>query len=213
MNAYQPPAHQAMPLQEAHEDSPAEDQIEEEQEDLCLQIYKNYSQQSDGTSSMDIHTYFTMLKDAGLIQSYDHQNNSIHALSNADVELIYAKSINHRDPSSLSQGNSLSFAQFMYSLELVSHKCLRDSENPMLELLQEYILHLVEEEEESDREEVKEQEQIQVHEHEETHQPDPEDGNETIENLMKILKNEEMIDLLEIVHQTLIPFYSNYSDT
>ena len=67
MNCYQPPAHQAMPLQEAQEDSPVEDQIEEEQEDLCLQVYKNYSQQSDGSASMDIHTYFTMLKDAGLI--------------------------------------------------------------------------------------------------------------------------------------------------
>ena len=29
---------------------------------------------------------------------------------------------------------------------------------------------------------------------------EPSENNETIENLMKILKNEQMIDLLEIVH-------------
>ena len=102
---------------------------------------------------MDIHTYFTMLKDAGLIHSYDYQNHTIRPLSNADVELIYAKSINHKDPSSLSQGTSLSFAQFIYSLELVSMKVLPDSDQAMNELIHEFIIPLLEEDEGEQEEE------------------------------------------------------------
>lgn len=79
---------------------------------------------------------------------------------------------------------------------------------PFNVLIEDFILPLLGE----DESQVRAEENEDVEEAEDIEEEPDEPKNETIENLMKILRNDEMIDLLEIVHQTLLPYYSHYSN-
>jgi len=155
---------------------------------------------------MSIHKFYTLLKEAGLIMNTEEaEGNEVVSLSNADVELIFSKALNHE---SVSGSRELNFDQFFFALELVGIKVFNFAPNGTDLLLNDFIFPLKEEPTEYSTDHPENNNTIPEEENEDS----PCINNETIVQLMEILKDEEMIDLLELLHQTLVPFFHRFSE-
>lgn len=108
-------------------------------------------------------------------------------MSLPDIELIFEKAKGYGNAEDNSQ-NVIGFSQFMFALELVAMKVYRYSPNAITQLIKDHVLPL--------REQIS-QEVTSSSEH--------------IIQLMELLKDEEMVNLLEIIHRTLYPYYAYYA--
>jgi hypothetical protein len=125
-----------------------------------------------------------------VLQVCENTNNELE-IEIPDIELIFAKSAsfgNEHQEQNDSTPNVINFDQFMFSLELIAMKAY-DSPSAVHVLIQDHILPL------------KDQINQEVT-----------SSSEHIIQLMEILKDEEMANLLELIHKTLYPYYNFYSN-
>ena len=107
-------------------------------------------------------------------------------ISTEDISMIFEKARYFRTQ----YGNeSLNFMQFQFALKLVAMKVFGYTPDGFLMLVQDYILPL----------------QNMVEE-------EVENNTEHILQLMDILKDEEMVQLLELMYQTVYPYFKEYSN-
>lgn len=108
-------------------------------------------------------------------------------LNRADIDLIFAKAVNYENKSK-SKRDSINFEQFVFALELIAIKIYGYSSEGTTTLIREYILPL-----------------------KEYISQEVTNNSEHIIQLMDMLKDDEMVNLLELIHQTLYPYYTFYS--
>ena len=110
-------------------------------------------------------------------------------LTPSDIELIFAKAANFNSNGTNTNESSLDYNQFIFGLELAAMKIYGYSPESFSMLVNDFILPL---KDEIDNE--------------------VNSNTEHMLHLMEMLKDEEMVNLLELVHQTLYPYFNFYSN-
>ena len=179
---------QTSPLNEStnFEEESANNSYDQFNNDI-LQIFEMYCSLSDpiNTQFLSLSKFIKMMATVKEMCDEDDQFN----LPNADIELIFAKASNYGNDKNRKTRDVLNFSQFLFALELIAMKVYSYSPSGIGQLIRDYILPL------------KEHIQNEV-----------ERSSEHILHLMEILKDEEMVNLLELIHQTLYPYFTFYSN-
>lgn len=150
-------------------------------------VFEMYCNLGDPLNSqfMSLNKFCKMIMN---VKENSQDNQNLNEINMPDVELIFAKAANYGNQTNLESNiNVINFSQFMFALELIAMKVYRYSANAISYLIKDHILPL--------KDYINEEVTA---------------SSEHIIQLMEILKDEEMVNLLELIHKTLYPYYTFY---
>lgn len=161
------------------------DDFDRLQQDL-VEVFEMYCSLGD---PMNTH-YLSYSKFEKIIHTVNQniQDNEDLFVTDEDIELIFMKASNYEEHGPKKEGY-VSFSQFVFALELVSMKVYGYSTDGLTKFISDHIVPL----KDKINQEVT-------------------NTTENILKLMDILKNDNMVELLEVVHQSLHPYYSFYAN-
>ena len=164
-------------------------------------IFQAYCSYGDpmNTTRLNSSNYLRLLKDCGVIRTEDTRYSKAALLEPIEVDLMFTRlagtnkktrPATSRPTSSRSSWRVFTFSQFLKSLESVAQRLYPDHslENAYITLIQEVLLPL--ENEWNDERGI---------------------GSTGVKQLIDLLKSEEMIEVLILVHKSLLYFYKHYA--
>jgi hypothetical protein len=163
-------------------------------------IFQAYCSFGDpmNTTRLKPSNYLRLLKDCGVIRTEDSRFSKAPLMEPIEVDLLFTRlaGVNKKARPSSSTRSATSwrvftFSQFLKSLESIAMRLYPESnlENAYLSFIQENVLTL--ENDWNDERGV---------------------SSSNIKQLIQLLKSEEMIEVLILVHKSLLYFYKHYSE-
>ncbi|EAR83293.2 hypothetical protein TTHERM_00992940 (macronuclear) [Tetrahymena thermophila SB210] len=206
--------------------------------DRLLTIFQSYCSFGDAmnTQWMKSSKYTKLMREANIININTIQNqgsvmqnqNSLQAcsednnryLTGCDIDLIFIKASKKRSAQTFNQASQsdlnkqdtikqqqrLDFEQFLVSLEMVAQKLYKEIslQEGLSQLLQNNILPVLEREVNSNDNKKNNSSSISKSVHSSTQ-------NEHVSILMEILKDQEIVELLGMIHKTMMVYFKYYS--
>jgi len=152
-----------------------------------IEVFEMYCSLGDpmNTQYLSLQKFMRLMESVNDIAAQKQQM----CLTNTDIELVFSKATNYGDNQHQTIQDLLNFGQFMFAVELVAMKIYAYWADAVNLLIKDHILPL--------RDYIGEE---------------VEHSSEHILELMEVLKDDEMVNLLELIHQTLYPYYNFYSN-